>query len=560
MRRRSTLPCELEEDGLTQLFQQFDIDGSGTISLDELSLAVKQAGLHLSREQVMELVQQVDADQSGDLDLAEFTQLMQLADERLVRVATALRDSYLDQKAREAGAESNEWYTSEMLLAREQLKTDPAVEAALQAAWAKILPSLRAATMGRDEYVVMYRLIYLLLKSRAGEKDFDPADCMSALEEDWQEDSGGKGFLDFADFRRSWFQLADLNVDGVDASDYAVWILILGGAVTTSEGAFRPDADLLEYFRHRCKKRKFRERCASWAAAFCLGGDEAAALEPVRLSRDCVSEEVGGERSSIHQDIAPPARAPSGLPPLTRTSPRVRSLSMEATPLPSMPVPAARLAPAPRADPPPLPRCTHASGPTLSGGSGATRSTGRRTFGPASASSAPEATRARRTNPDLAALDAYLYPIDRYSPRGLLPPIGGQRPQGMRSRVPEGDPDGMTNGMPNGMPSGMPNGMPNGMPKGASRLATAQREGGDSLPPAEEAHPPCCPCCACRGGELIRAKGRRVGGFVLRAEASAPHSRDAHPQQTVSERQGSDEMLPGVMVVTRSSMRRRAST
>ena len=34
--------------------------------------------------------------------------------------------------------------------------------------------------------------------------DFDPDDCLDDVEEDWQEDSGGKHYLGGGDFFKCW--------------------------------------------------------------------------------------------------------------------------------------------------------------------------------------------------------------------------------------------------------------------------------------------------------------------------------------------------------------------
>jgi Ca2+-binding EF-hand superfamily protein len=55
-----------------EVFLEFDDDGSGQISLDELSNVFKNLGQSPSTEDLERLVELVDKDQSGEIDLQEF--------------------------------------------------------------------------------------------------------------------------------------------------------------------------------------------------------------------------------------------------------------------------------------------------------------------------------------------------------------------------------------------------------------------------------------------------------------------------------------------------------
>ena len=265
------------DEELQQLFTSFDLDGGGTISVEELDEVAKQVGIVMPHDELFALMQKVDKDGSGELDLGEFVQLMHVAEDKFMAIIKALQASYLDDKARAAGAEDCEWYTSEMLMARDKLRADPVVEEALRTAWRRCAaPSSQAADRFlRQEYVVMTRLVYLALKAQAMEYDFDPEDCMQSLEDDWAEDGGSKGFLTFEDFAKSWFQarshkhllpsttprclrlaaacysllsvtlcvtslpqLADLNTEHVSASEYASFIRRLTEQISSTDGGY----------------------------------------------------------------------------------------------------------------------------------------------------------------------------------------------------------------------------------------------------------------------------------------------------------------------------------
>eukprot|EP00966_Prymnesium_polylepis_P147267 3401682-Prymnesium_polylepis.1 len=122
---------EWDEEELRQLFTRFDADASGAISVDELSQVVKESGLEMTQSDLLELVQQVDGDGSGEIEFDEFKVLMNMAKGKFSRIVAALKDSYLDEKARAAGAADVIWYTDEMLVAREKLKADEAIRRAV---------------------------------------------------------------------------------------------------------------------------------------------------------------------------------------------------------------------------------------------------------------------------------------------------------------------------------------------------------------------------------------------------------------------------------------------
>ena len=57
---------------LRRVFAEFDSDGSGAVSVDEMSSMVKELKLDLSAEQVRRLVDEADLDKSGQVEYAEF--------------------------------------------------------------------------------------------------------------------------------------------------------------------------------------------------------------------------------------------------------------------------------------------------------------------------------------------------------------------------------------------------------------------------------------------------------------------------------------------------------
>jgi hypothetical protein len=68
-RRELSLKQQVE---IRQVFKVFDADGSGSISLKELRMAVRSLGFELDHTRIADLVRSVDFNDSGGIELDEF--------------------------------------------------------------------------------------------------------------------------------------------------------------------------------------------------------------------------------------------------------------------------------------------------------------------------------------------------------------------------------------------------------------------------------------------------------------------------------------------------------
>ena len=66
---------EGEEAELRHIFNMFDLDGSGTIELNELFQVMRTLGLNPTEEEMKEMISSVDDDDSGEIEFAEFKKL-----------------------------------------------------------------------------------------------------------------------------------------------------------------------------------------------------------------------------------------------------------------------------------------------------------------------------------------------------------------------------------------------------------------------------------------------------------------------------------------------------
>ena len=79
---------------------------------------------------------------------------------KLLRDLPKLREGFMDEAARDAGAGDNPLYSDVMLIQREKLRNEPRVVQALDEAWASLLPP-NCTTLSKKMYYTMSRKLYL---------------------------------------------------------------------------------------------------------------------------------------------------------------------------------------------------------------------------------------------------------------------------------------------------------------------------------------------------------------------------------------------------------------
>ena len=66
----------MDEDEIKMLFDMFDLDGSGTISVEELKSVMRMLGFNPTEEEIRKMIAEVDDSGDGEIDLPEFTKLV----------------------------------------------------------------------------------------------------------------------------------------------------------------------------------------------------------------------------------------------------------------------------------------------------------------------------------------------------------------------------------------------------------------------------------------------------------------------------------------------------
>ena len=166
-----------------------------------------------------------------------------------------------DETARQAGAERNPLYTPEMLVKRDQLRTNPVVTDALHAAWERFK---EARGDGDCIYWPMYqamcRKIYILFKIQRREHYLEPTDALDEIQRDWPVDSGGKEHMTKDDFCLCFFQLADVHTDDVEAASYANLVKSVCEGITNADGGWVSDGELLQQLQAVCQAEDAKRR------------------------------------------------------------------------------------------------------------------------------------------------------------------------------------------------------------------------------------------------------------------------------------------------------------
>ena len=172
-------------------------------------------------------------------------------------------------------------YTHEMMMKREQLRTDPLVESALTHMWARF-DKVRGGeeAISQQTYTAMCRKLYLLFKIQQRDGYLEPADALSEIVRDWPHDTGGKDHMNRHDFGSAWFQLADIHTDDVAVASYCALLHTACDAIMTPDGEWVDDLDLLKQLRDVCVKNQkhkkyfdssaFASTIRAWGDAFDL--------------------------------------------------------------------------------------------------------------------------------------------------------------------------------------------------------------------------------------------------------------------------------------------------
>ena len=209
----------------------------------------------------------------------------------------------------------NEFYSEEGMAARMELLEKESVKQALEDLWtAANCVDPTDEIIDKQEYAIMHRKIVLHLQPMA-----TPAEAMDATEEDWLRDTMGEAGLSKQRFIVSWFELADVWTESMEASEYEDFLtgLLEAIIVQSPDGMieWKRDPDIIrEHFKkrqeqgkkvtdthnmplclsrwHKHLKNQAKQRAAALAADKIQAGLEAARIQPRRGSNSNSSTSI----------------------------------------------------------------------------------------------------------------------------------------------------------------------------------------------------------------------------------------------------------------------------
>mmetsp|Transcript_19399 Transcript_19399/g.50056 ORF Transcript_19399/g.50056 Transcript_19399/m.50056 type:complete len:348 (+) Transcript_19399:76-1119(+) len=194
-------------------------------------------------------------------------------------IISSVSSSWLsDDNEREA-----EFYTPAMMLRRERLWRSDEVQRALKLAWEAVssAAALRhlerpgaEASLSWQQYYEISRKVYIVLMKRN-----DPREAFLLAKLDFERDTRNwpdpstpvfERRVRRQDFFRSWFELADVNTDNMEASTYASFVDTTAHTIVMRDpasGAYmlRPDAEVYELVHaHTKAQKRMRNRLLAW--------------------------------------------------------------------------------------------------------------------------------------------------------------------------------------------------------------------------------------------------------------------------------------------------------
>ena len=150
-----------------------------------------------------------------------------------------------------------EFYSEEGMVARVELLEKESIKQALEDLWtAANCVDPTDEIIDKQEYAIMHRKIVLHLQPMA-----TPAEAMDATEEDWLRDTMGEAGLSKQRFIISWFELADLWTESMEASEYEDFLIGLLEAIVVQSPdgmiEWKRDPDIIrEHFKKRQEQGK----------------------------------------------------------------------------------------------------------------------------------------------------------------------------------------------------------------------------------------------------------------------------------------------------------------
>ena len=209
--------------GCVQLFEKYDLDGSGCIDREELGKAIRDS-LHLNiRETEVDVIMsEIDKDGGGDVDVDEFSAWL----------FAPSSEPWLDKKRR---YQKDDPCHDLLLLRRDIARFDPMVRKLLEGFW-QVCDRDGSGSIDLEEYLFLHLNLYAAMNTDATQKEGWQDEARVVATREWDFDRQGQETLNRDRFFTSFYQIVDAWLVGEPTTEaYVKFLCFLLDRITVQD-------------------------------------------------------------------------------------------------------------------------------------------------------------------------------------------------------------------------------------------------------------------------------------------------------------------------------------
>ena len=209
--------------GCVQLFEKYDLDGSGCIDREELGKAIRDS-LHLNiRETEVDVIMsEIDKDGGGDVDVDEFSAWL----------FAPSSEPWLDKKRR---YQKDDPCHDQGLLRRDIARFDPMIRKLLEGFW-QVCDRDGSGSIDLEEYLFLHLNLYAAMNTEATQKEGWEDEARIVATREWDFDRQGQETLNRDRFFTSFYQIVDAWLVGEPTtSAYVKFLCFLLDRITVQD-------------------------------------------------------------------------------------------------------------------------------------------------------------------------------------------------------------------------------------------------------------------------------------------------------------------------------------
>ena len=209
--------------GCVQLFEKYDLDGSGCIDRDELGKAIRDS-LHLNirASEVDVIMAEIDRDGGGDVDVDEFSAWL----------FAPSSEPWLDKSRR---YDTSDPCHDLLLLRRDVARFDPMVRKLLEGFW-QVCDRDGSGSIDLEEYLFLHLNLYAAMNTEATQKEGWRDEARMVATREWDFDRQGHESLNRDRFFTSFYQIVDAWLVGPPTTEaYVKFLCFLLDRITVQD-------------------------------------------------------------------------------------------------------------------------------------------------------------------------------------------------------------------------------------------------------------------------------------------------------------------------------------